>query len=119
MDKRSFLKNLLATGLLALPSFEALGKARARLDDLSPETAARSEPFWKQVRSMYRLKPDYINLEGGYYCIMPEEVLGAYIDHVRELNYQGSWYMRTEQFDNKKAIAAKLPKWRTAARRSW
>jgi selenocysteine lyase/cysteine desulfurase len=30
------------------------------------------------------------------------------IRHVREVNYQGSYYMRTVQWDNKKAVAAKL-----------
>jgi selenocysteine lyase/cysteine desulfurase len=54
------------------------------------------------------LKPDYINLENGYYNILPKEILENYIKHIREVNYQGAYYMRTVQFDNKKNMAAKV-----------
>ena len=64
--------------------------------------------FGEQIRATYKLKPDYINLENGYYCFLPQETLEHFINHVRELNYQGSHYMRTVQWDNKKKIAAKL-----------
>ena len=60
------------------------------------------------MRKGYKLKPDYINLENGYYNFLPEQVLEKFIGHVREVNLQGSYYMRTVQFDNKKSMAAKL-----------
>ena len=60
------------------------------------------------VRGGYRLKPDYINLENGYYNILSEETLENHIRHLREVNYEGAYYMRTVQFDNKRAIAARL-----------
>jgi selenocysteine lyase/cysteine desulfurase len=69
---------------------------------------AKEEDFWAAIRQGYRLKPDYINLENGYYNFIPEQVLERFIEHVREVNYQGSWYMRTKQVENKKAMAAKL-----------
>lgn len=47
------------------------------------------------------LKPDYINLENGYYCFLPQETLEKYIEHIREINYQGSFYMRGVQFQKK------------------
>ena len=85
------------------------------LDDLisskskvSPEVLAGDEAFWKTIRSSYRLKDDYINLENGYYCFLPEETLENHIRHIREVNYQGSYYMRTVQWENKKKSAAKL-----------
>ena len=56
----------------------------------------------------YRLKPDYINLENGFYCIQPTRTLENFIKNVRYVNYQGSYYMRTVQRDNKKKIAARL-----------
>ena len=67
-----------------------------------------SEDLWNQIRAGYRLKPDYINLENGYYCFLPEETLEKYIEHIREINYQGSFYMRGVQFENKAKSAAKL-----------
>ena len=64
--------------------------------------------FWEQIRASYKLKPDYINLENGYYCFLPEETLENYIKHLREVNYQASNYMRTVQWDNKAKSAAML-----------
>lgn len=69
---------------------------------------AQEEDFWLKVRAGYKLKDDYINLENGYYCFAPQETLEGFIDHVREVNYQGSWYMRTVQWENKKKSAAAL-----------
>ncbi len=66
------------------------------------------DDFWKGIRGEYDLKPDYTNLENGYYNILPKEILENYIKHIREVNYQGSYYMRTVQFDNKKNMAAKV-----------
>jgi selenocysteine lyase/cysteine desulfurase len=108
MDKRSFLKNMALLGLGTSPIFHRLDDLVRHISHLTPEEAALDENFWAEVRSGYRLKPDYINLENGYYCFTPQETLENFIHHVREVNYQGSYYMRTVQWDNKKAMAAKL-----------
>lgn len=67
-----------------------------------------NEDFWAGIRGSYRLTPEYINLENGYYNIQPKEILDAFVAHVREVNYEGARYMRTVQYDNKKAMAARL-----------
>ncbi|HEY5690557.1 MAG TPA: aminotransferase class V-fold PLP-dependent enzyme [Cyclobacteriaceae bacterium] len=108
MDKRSFLKNLTFLGLGISPSVNAMEKLLQSVAHLPSEEVAKDEDFWAKVRGGYKLKPDYINLENGYYCFLPEETLDNYINHIREINYQGSYYMRTVQWDNKKAMAAKL-----------
>ncbi len=108
MDKRTFLKSMTLAGLGGLSSLDALAKL---VDDNShrlPDELAKDEDFWASVRKGYRLKPDYINLENGYYCFLPQETLENFINHVREVNYQGSYYMRTVQWDNKKKVAARL-----------
>jgi selenocysteine lyase/cysteine desulfurase len=110
MDKRTFLKSATLMGLGGLASFEALANQVSLVSHLSPDEVAANEDFWVAIRGGYKLKPDYINLENGYYCILPTETLENFINHVREVNYQGSYYMRTVQFDNKKNIAAKLAK---------
>lgn len=66
------------------------------------------DDFWDRIRKDYRLKPDYINLENGYYNIIPTPTLQKFMEHVSEVNYQGSYYMRTVQWDNKKRIADRL-----------
>lgn len=105
MDKRDFIKTLsLAT--LASPFYAgALGNL---WKDLPAVTLARTEDFWLKVRSDYKLKPDYINLESGYYNIIPTPTLNKLIEHIEKVNYEGSYYMRTVQWDNKKRMAGKL-----------
>lgn len=108
MDKRTFLKSLGLLSLSTTSGYASINKLFESVSDISPEVLAEDEKFWEEVRKGYRLKPDYINLENGYYCIQPEETLENFIKHVREVNYQGSYYMRTVQYDNKKATASRL-----------
>jgi selenocysteine lyase/cysteine desulfurase len=108
MNKREFIRTTSLLTLGALPSLGAVEKAVARVSRLSPESAAGDEDFWAEIRGGYRLKPDYINLENGYYCFLPQETLENHIRHIREVNYQGSYYMRTVQIENKKKAAARL-----------
>ncbi|MEO5760975.1 MAG: aminotransferase class V-fold PLP-dependent enzyme, partial [Vicinamibacteria bacterium] len=56
----------------------------------------------------YKLKPDYINLENGYYSMQPQEVLEQFISRVREINVEASYYMRTRQTDDKLAVRKRL-----------
>ena len=77
MDKRAFLKNLTLLGISAsaLPSFDSMAESMSSISHLTPEEAAKDEDFWASIRDGYKLKPDYINLENGYYCFQPQEVL--------------------------------------------
>lgn len=108
MNKRAFLKNLGLLSLTALPLWDALAEANKNTAHLSAEAVASDEDFWAAIRGGYKLKPDYINLENGYYCFLPQEILEHHINHIREVNHQGSYYMRTVQWDNKRKMAAKL-----------
>ncbi len=108
MDKRSFIKGLTLASLSAPLSGKALADWISQAAHKSPAELSGDEPFWAEIRRGYRLKPDYINLENGYYNIQPSEILEKYMGHIREVNYQGSYYMRTVQFDNKKKVAARL-----------
>jgi len=108
MDKRTFLKNAGLVGLGGMLSFDNLAGLVRSVSAVPLVKLAGDEDFWDTIRKGYKLKPDYINLENGYYNFLPEQVLEKFIGHVREINYQGSYYMRTVQSDNKKAMAAKL-----------
>jgi selenocysteine lyase/cysteine desulfurase len=110
MDKRSFIKATAVTAASSSMGMEALASLFEARENLSPEVLAADDPFWKQVREQYLVKPEYINLENGYYNFTPQPILEKYIQHIRDLNYQGSYYMRTVQYDNKKRMAAKLAK---------
>ena len=108
MNKRTFIKGLAMAGIGTPFSANALEKWVEQFQDISVNELADDEVFWEGIRSGYRLKPDYINLENGYYNFVPEVILEKYLSHIREVNYQGSYYMRTVQWENKKKIAEKL-----------
>jgi selenocysteine lyase/cysteine desulfurase len=108
MDKRSFLKSAGLLGLGTMIEPGGLTRLIESVAEIPFAELAENEDFWKQIRDGYLLNPDYINLENGYYCFLPKQTLESFIKHVREINYQGSYYMRTVQFENKKAMAAKL-----------
>lgn len=79
-----------------------------RFSSFSAIELASDEDFWEGIRQGYKIKSDYINLENGYYSIIPQETLEKYLDHIREVNYQGAYYMRTVQWENKKKMVSKL-----------
>ncbi|WP_291786507.1 aminotransferase class V-fold PLP-dependent enzyme [Cecembia sp.] len=108
MKKREFLKSLAFTSLASSASFKALSETMQVYAHVPADELAKDEAFWLKVREGYRLKTDYINLENGYYCFVPQETLEGYIKWIREINYQGSWYFRTVQWDNKDRAAARL-----------
>jgi selenocysteine lyase/cysteine desulfurase len=108
MDKRTFLRTAGLIGMGGMLSLDGLAQMVNSESSVPSTELAVDEDFWASIRKGYRLKPDYINLENGYYCFLPEQVLEKFIEHVREVNYQGSYYMRTVRHENNRSIAAKL-----------
>ena len=108
MKKRAFLKNisLAAMGMPFMNS--AFASSLQNLQHLSSAEIAIEEDFWLQVRKDYDLKPEYINLESGYYNIIPTPTLNHMIAHAKMVNYEGSYYMRTVQWDTKDKMVVKL-----------
>ena len=106
MDKRTFLGQM---GKLAvLTPFLPYTLQAGSNSGLPAYNELNEHNFWERIRADYSLKPEYINLENGYYNIAPQPILNKFLEHVKNVNYQGSYYMRTEQWDNKKRIAARL-----------
>ncbi|MBF8190202.1 aminotransferase class V-fold PLP-dependent enzyme [Nonomuraea sp. K274] len=56
---------------------------------------ARDERFWATIAQQFRVSPAFVNLENGYYGIMPEPVRLAYHRNVDQLNEQNSHLLRT------------------------
>ena len=104
MNKREFLRTSAVGGLGLL-----LGdRVWAKFAELPTEQIAQDDAFWSAIRGKYRLKPDYINLESGYYSMQATPVLEAFITKVREINYQASFYLRGPQVPDKAAARDKL-----------
>jgi selenocysteine lyase/cysteine desulfurase len=108
MHKRTFLKGLTLAGM-SLPFTKFSAEAHiAKHNHLPLEKIAGYEDFWAALRADYVLQESYINLESGYYNILPQKLLNKYIEHIKYVNSLGAYYMRTVQFQNKKRVAAKL-----------
>ena len=106
MDKRRFIKSL---GAL---SFSPLIFAN-ELTDFKPISKTlqfinNEDKLWKTVRSHYTLKEEYINLESGYYNIIPNPILEHFINHVKHVNIEGSFYMRKNLNKNKDRVTNEL-----------
>jgi len=108
MNKRQFIKDIVLTSIATPLGIAGMAKSFEQKAHLPATVLAKDEDFWTGIRNQYLLKPDYINLENGYYNFLPQPILNKFIEHIKEVNYQGSYYMRTVQFDNKKNIAARL-----------
>src|SRR5471032_185105 len=80
----------------------------ARIAGATPAALAEDEPFWAALRAKFKLTPDYINLENGYYCFQPEEVLDVFVKNVRAINVEAAHYMRTRQVPDKIRARTKL-----------
>ena len=108
MKKRDFLKNI-SLAVFGAPFYgSALVSCSNEAAKTPVDKLASSEDFWLKVRQDYKLKPDYINLESGYYNIIPTPTLKALHKNIDMVNYEGSYYMRTVQFDNKRRMSEKL-----------
>lgn len=108
MHKRNFLKTISLAGMvLPLKAFN-MNNWLSEYEHYTADQIAESVDFWEQIRSGYELKKDYINLENGYYNFLPQNILEVYIKNIREVNFEGAYYMRTVQGDNKKKATAAL-----------
>jgi selenocysteine lyase/cysteine desulfurase len=108
MNKREFLRAAGSGTLSASLGLMFSADLLARIASATPAALAEDEPFWAAMRAKFKLTPDYINLENGYYCFQPEEVLDVFVKNVRAINVEGSHYMRTRQVDDKIRVRTKL-----------
>ena len=106
MDKRRFIKSLGALSFSPLISGSELSNFRP-ISKILPFINNEDE-LWKTVRSHYTLKDEYINLESGYYNIIPDPILDHFINHVKHVNIEGSYYMRKDLNKNKDRVTGEL-----------
>lgn len=108
MNKRSFIKTATLSSVGSAIGIDALASLFYAKKNILPKTLAADDAFWKNIREQYLIKPDYINLENGFYNFIPQPTLEKYIQHIRDINFHGSHYMRNQQRFNKKRMASKL-----------
>ena len=108
MDKRNFIKTLGALSVSSVVSPSELTKIKSI--SFSLPKIKSDEELWSTVKSHYTLKDDYINLESGYYSIIPNPVLEHFIKNVKYVNIEGSYYMRNDLNKNKDRVISELAK---------
>ena len=106
MDKRRFIKSLGALSFSPLISASELSDFKPISKNLP--VINNEDELWKTVRSHYTLKDEYINLESGYYNIIPNPILDHFINHVKHVNIEGSYYMRKDLNKNKDRVTSEL-----------
>lgn len=108
MNKRNFLKTTAMAGIGSVMGMDALASIFQSKSTTDPLLLAQDEKFWSTIRDQYILKSDYINLENGYYNFIPQPLLDKFIEHIKHINYHGSWYMRNFSVSDKAAVVEKL-----------
>lgn len=107
MKKRDFIKRFGALGLIPFSQsikYTSLNK----IENLLNTENLSDNDYWKLIRSQYDLHPDFINLESGYYNIIPKPTLKKQIEHIKRVNLEGSFYMRKSRFKDKSTITSEL-----------
>lgn len=59
-----------------------------------PAATASNEAYWQQVASHYRVADSVVNLEAGYWGVMPTPVADEYVRQVERVNRESSYYAR-------------------------
>jgi len=108
MNKREFIKSTALTAIGTTFGMDAISAMFKSKNGISPVVLAQDEKFWSTIRKQYLLKPDYINLENGYYNFIPQPLVEKFISHFRHINYHGSWYMRNFSVSDKAKVVEKL-----------
>jgi selenocysteine lyase/cysteine desulfurase len=66
----------------------------------APAALARDEAFWREVATHYDRTEGILNLEHGYWGKMSRSVQSTYLDALRMVNAQNSFYARKDYADD-------------------
>lgn len=110
-NRRGFIKHMAAMGfiypttLLGLENFK--GDAPYSIAELE-QLAHDDDKFWQGIQMSFVQNKSFINLENGYFSPQPLPVLNAFIEYSRMINASPSYYMRTQQFEDKEKVRQTL-----------
>ncbi len=114
-ERRDFLKTIGAftAGAVFLPLVNPrliceVEVASEKAAHLSPKVLAENEEFWSHVQNAYKVSPDFINLENGFYSPSPQVVLDAWVRNIRMINEIPSFYMRHRQVEERETAKKQL-----------
>lgn len=99
-SRRDFIKGSIGLPLASAVALTAAPSWSAPKQTLSPTLQENSmmdpknEAYWSQIASLYRVSPDFINLENGIYGIMSRPVMEEYKRNIDFLNENSSHFIR-------------------------
>lgn len=113
LSRRSILKGslgLAATATAVIATGNALGEELSlpKLPSADPLGNASNETYWNQIANLYQLSPKFINLENGFYGVLPKPVLAEYQRHISVLNENSSFYLRQNYAADADKIRAQI-----------
>ena len=93
LSRRRFLAS---TGVLSAAVATPLLAREQQLDRPGgdPASVASDESYWQRVAAQYRVSDKVINLEAGYWGVMPGPVADEYARHIERVNRESSYYAR-------------------------
>lgn len=98
-SRRTFLKDASLLGAASVTwaaGLSARTLPRLETPQGTPRDLARDEAYWSRVAAQYRVPPDVINLEGGYFGMMAAPVLEAFHRNTDRANAGSSFFARRE-----------------------
>jgi selenocysteine lyase/cysteine desulfurase len=107
-DRRSILKGLAVAAVAPLAAPEMAAAGLPTQPTGSAAVIATDKAYWGAVRGLYAVTPDVVNLENGYWGIMPEPVRREFIRQADMVNYQNSYYARQRSGADFEAVRAKV-----------
>ena len=110
-SRRGFLRNAAASVALPVLGSAVLDALERRLEaygGLSASDAVRQEEFWAEIRRVFPVPADYVNLENGYSSPQPAATYEAFQQHQKLINDGLSFYMRRRLADDYRATKTAL-----------
>jgi len=114
ISRRTMLKASIGLAVSA-SSLLASGKAFAGEVSSIPKALtgvaasnAKNEKYWHQIANLYKISPDFINLENGFYGVLPKPVLTEYQRNITQLNESSSLYLRQNYASDVDKIRAQI-----------
>jgi len=113
LSRRSILKGSLglaagATAIIAVNKSSAEEFNLPKTLSGNPLDNATNEAYWNQIANLYQLSSKFINLENGFYGVLPKPVLAEYQRQINTLNENSSFYLRQNYSADADKIRAQI-----------
>lgn len=107
-SRRSIMRGLAASAVAPLVASVAAAEGLPKPPAGSAAEIATNEAYWSTVRGLYAVTPDVVNLENGYWGVMPEPVRREFIRQTDMVNTQNSYYARQRYGADAEAVRTKV-----------